>query len=121
MKLWRLPGLFLLRSATRELTAIRQQLAIQNTLLSRLADRFAPIDPETDPVIVRTETGISHADYADQALIEAYVARTHETTGHWPTDDEILTYLADEKTVDLHRRLIARDEEIAQRTREGRG
>lgn len=121
MKIWRLPGLLILRSLVRELTQIRQILAVQTTILNRLADHFAPIAPETDPAVVREETGVSHADLTDQALIESYVVRTHEATGHWATDDEILTYLSDEKTRDLHTRLIDRDREIAQRLREGRG
>lgn len=111
---WRLlPGLFLLRRTVRELTGIREQLTAQTALLARLADQFAPAQPVTDREVVRAETGLSYIDPIDLTLVQAYVARTEADTGHTPTDDEILIYLADEKTTDLHRRLIERDEEQA--------
>src|SRR3989304_323580 len=52
-------------------------------------------------------------------LIQPYAERTVRDTGHQPTDDEILSYLADEKTRDLHTRLIERDRE-AERLPPGR-
>jgi hypothetical protein len=121
VKIWRLPGLFLLRALVRELGQIRQLLAIQTQILGRLADRFAPITPETDPAVVKAETGVDYTDSSDQYLIQEYAARTYTATGHLPTDDEVLSYLADEKTRDLHQRLIDKDEELARLSREGRG
>ncbi len=120
VKIFRLPGLFLLRTLAREAAGIRQQLAIQNQLLSRLADKFAPLDPQTDPQIVSADTGVSYVDAADQALIQAYAARIFRDTGHLITDDEALSYLADEKTRDLHTRLTERDREVERLAREGR-
>jgi hypothetical protein len=121
VKIWRLPGLFVLRALVRELTQIRQTLALQTTILSRLADQFAPITPDTDPSVVKSETGVDYSDNSDQYLIQEYAARTYTATGHMPTDDEVLSYLADEKTRDLHQRLIDKDEELARLSREGRG
>jgi hypothetical protein len=65
-----------------------------------------------DRAEVAAETGVSYVDAADQALAQEYSLRTERDTGRPPTDDEILSYLADEKTVDLHERLLARDREL---------
>ena len=108
-----LPSLFLLRGAIRELRGIREQLARQTAAIERLAQHYAPADPDTDPAIVAADTGASFVDTVDSALILAYVERTKHDTGRMPTDDEILIYLADEKTRDLHERLTARDEALA--------
>jgi hypothetical protein len=112
MKLRLLPGLFLLRRLTRELTGIREQLTRQTDLLARLTDRLAPQDPATDRAIVAAETGVDYVDPVDSAIVLAYAERMRTEIGRDPTDDEILSYLADEKTIDLHERLIARDQEI---------
>lgn len=121
MKIGRLPSLFLLRSLIRELRGLREQQTITNTILLRLADHLAPITPVTDPDVVRVETGLSYDDPTDQAIMQDYAAKTYQSTGHWPTDDELMIYLADEKTRDLHARLVDRDAEIARLSREGRG
>lgn len=117
MKLWRVPSLLLLRTLLRELTAIRETMTRQTELLAQIADRFAPRDPQTDPEVVRAETGVDYIDPEDQALIQTFVARTVAATGHTPTDEEVLTYLADEKTRDLHQRLIDRAAEMDRLTR----
>jgi len=109
----------LFRRASRDLTDIAAALRVQNALLTRLADRFAPIDPPTERAEVREDTGVSHLDVNDALLALDYVARTQRDTGHVPDDDEVLIYLADEKTHDLHARLVARDGEL-ERLREGR-
>jgi hypothetical protein len=109
MRLRLLPGLFLLRRLVRELSGIREQLAHQHTLLARLADYLAPLPPVVDRETVAADTGLSYVDPVDQALLLAYSAQVQRDTGHAPTDDELLEYLADEKTVDLHTRLVARD------------
>lgn len=111
----RLPGLFLLRRLVRELSGIREQLTRQTDLLSRLAAQIAPVPPVVDRQMIAEETGLSYVDSADQAILLAYVERTERDTGHTPTEDELITYLADEKTQDLHQRLIARDRELAER------
>jgi hypothetical protein len=111
-RLLRLPGLWILRSLIRELRGIREQLTRQGDLLEQLAARYAPQPPVTDRETVARETGLDYVDPIDQALIQQYRERTESATGHAPTDDEILSYLADEKTKDLHERLIARDAEL---------
>lgn len=120
MKLRALPSLFLLRTLTRELHRIGDQLTRQTELLARLADHVAPLTPVTDRETVAQETGVDYVDPIDQALIQDFVRRTEGDLGHHPTDDEILSYLADEKTVDLHRRLLERDRERERRERERR-
>lgn len=111
MKLRWLPSLLLLRRFVRELGGIREALHRQNELLERLATHFVP----DLPLPTREEladTGVSYVDPVDQLLIQQYVARCENDTGRTPTDDEIITYLADEKTIDLHKRMIDRDREI---------
>lgn len=111
-------GLFVLRRLVRELSGIREQLTRQTDLLARLADQLAPPIITADPTVVQASTGVDHVDAADLALVQAYVDRTQHDTGHAPTDDEILDYLADEKTRDLHTRMIERDEAL-ERLRRG--
>jgi hypothetical protein len=112
MKLRILPSLFLFRSAFKELRGIREQLAQQNQLLTRLADHFAPDIPRATREEIAAETGVDYVDPTDQALLQAYVEKVQQSTGHVPTEDELVAYLADEKTIDLHQRLVARDREI---------
>lgn len=120
MKLFKLPGLLVLRSLTKELTQIRQLLAVQTQLLSRLADQFAPIEPIRDQAVVRAESGVDFIDSTDLFLIQEFTAKHYNATGHVPTDDEVLSYLADEKTRDLHTRMIQRADELERLDREGR-
>ena len=119
MRLRLLPGLFLLRRLIRELIGIREQMTQQTALLARLADQIAPQLPTVDRDTL-AETGLSFVDPIDQSLLLAYSARLERDTGHAPTDEELVTYLADEKTVDLHTRLIARDRELEQAATERR-
>jgi hypothetical protein len=107
-------GLGLLgRRLARELTGIRSALDDQNRLLTRLADRFAPRPAAQSSEDIRTLTGVDHVDQVELGLVLDYIARTRATTGHEPTEDEILCYLADEKTTDLHARLTERAQETA--------
>jgi hypothetical protein len=119
MRLRLLPGLFLLRRLIRELSGIREQLTQQTALLARLTQQIAPQLPTVDRETL-AETGLSFVDPIDQSLLLAYSARMERDTGHSPTDDELVTYLADEKTLDLHARLIARDRELDQLAEEHR-
>lgn len=120
-RLLRLPGLFLLRALVGELRGIRTQLTRQTDLLARLVEQVAPSPPQTDRAVVAADTGVDYVDPVDQALIQQYVARTEHDVGRAPTDEEIFDYLADEKTRDLHTRLIARDRELARRATERAG
>lgn len=111
-----------LRRALRVLDRIDQRLEAQHTLLVRLADHYAPqpAAPATGNAVA-ADTGVSFLDPVESALAAQYTARTRHDTGHDPTEEEVLTYLADEKTVDLQRRLAARDEELATRDARARG
>lgn len=115
----RLAAGLLLRRLSRDLSALVSALNTQNVYLGRLADRFAPLDPPTDRAEVRADTGVSTFDPTEAILAQEYVERTIRDTGHVPDDEEVLIYLADEKTTDLHRRLIEREGELA-RLREDR-
>jgi hypothetical protein len=120
MRLRLLPGLFLLRRLVRELSGIREQLTRQTDLLARLANQIAPPAPVVDRDVVAAETGLDYVDSVDQYLIQQFRERTLAGTGHLPDDDEVLNYLADEKTVDLHQRLNARDRELERLAEERR-
>lgn len=109
----RLAAALLLRRVARDLGRLTDALTEQNGYLRRLADRYAPIDPPTDRKEVRADTGVSHLDVDEAFLAQAYVERTLRDTGHMPDEEEILIHLADEKTLDLHTRLLAREGELA--------
>jgi hypothetical protein len=54
------------------------------------------------------------------SLALSFSERLERDTGHPPTDEELVAYLADEKTVDLHARLIARDRDLERAAQERR-
>lgn len=121
-KLGRTLGLGLLaRRVVRELAEVRAQLTRQNDLLERLADKFAPVTPQTDPRDVAATTGVDYLDATESMIALDYIARTETDTGHRPSDEEVLSYLADEKTVDLHARLIERERELERARADRRG
>lgn len=120
MKLRLLPGIFIIRRLVRELSGIREQLTRQTDLLARLADHVAPQLPTVDRETVAAETGLSFMDPVDMSLALSFSERLERDTGHPPTDEELVAYLADEKTVDLHARLIARDRELERAAQERR-
>jgi len=103
---------FTLRRLLRDARVIREQLTRQADLLERLANRIAPADPRTHPDDVRATTGLDYLDPVEAAMVEDYIARTRAALGRDPEGDEILTYLADERTSDLHARLIAREADL---------
>jgi hypothetical protein len=115
----RLAAALLYRRVSRDLSDIAASLRLQNVLLVRLVDRLAPADPTTERQEVRVDTGVSHLDVDEAGLAADYIARVQRDTGHVPDDEEVLIYLADEKTHDLQARLVARDVEL-QRLREAR-
>ena len=113
MKLPRLLGFGLLaRRVLRELAGVRAQLTRQNDLLERLAEHFAPTIPTTSPADIAATTGVDYLDPDELGIALDYRARTERDTGHRPSDEEVLSYLVDEKTVDLHARLIEREREL---------
>ena len=109
-----------MRAVVRELQEMRRQLARQTAALERVADRVAPSVPVTDTKEVAATTGVDHLDPTEMGMVLDYVARTETATGHRPSEEEILIYLADEKTVDLHARLRERERELDQLTADRR-
>ena len=108
----RLVSALLLRRVVSHLSGIETALTRQNDLLHRLADHFAPIAAVPDRESVKVDTGVSFLDSTDAGLALDYIERTLRDTGHTPDEEEILIYLADEKTHDLHQRLVAREAEL---------
>lgn len=111
----------LVRRLLRDLDRVAASLERQNALLLRLVDHLAPVDPADSRTRaeVHADTGVSHLDATEAALAQAFILRTQRDTGHVPDDDEVLIYLADEKTHDLHQRLVQRDADLS-RLREAR-
>ena len=112
----RFASALLLRRLSADLGRIAIALDVQTQLLARLADRFAPrvIDQSPgDRATVKADTGVTHLDPVDAGLALDFIARTQAHTGHVPDEEEILIYLADEKTHDLATRLSQRDEELS--------
>lgn len=110
----KLAGVWLLRRLLRELARMVAVQERQTELLGRLVDHLVP--PRPSRAVVHADTGVSHLDEVEAGLALAYVDRTRAATGHVPDDDEILLHLADEKTIDLHARLTAREAELTRLT-----
>lgn len=111
----RFAAALLLRRISADLARIALALDAQTQLLGRLADRFAPAvltQSPSDRATVTADTGVTHLDPVDAGLALDFIARTQTATGHIPDDEEILIYLADEKTHDLATRLSQRDDEL---------
>ncbi len=104
----------LLRAIVRELSGIRLQLTRQGDLLERFAEHNGLGPPATVRVSPAdlADTGISFLDPIERGLVEDYIAKTATDTGREPTEDEILSYLADEKTTELHARLRQREAQL---------
>lgn len=107
-----LAGALLLRRLSRSLDGVRAELAQQNALLARLTDHFCPLPPPLERDLVRADTGVTHLDPIEMGLSLDYIEKTRADTGHVPDEEEILVYLADEKTRDLQTRLAAREDEL---------
>lgn len=112
---------WLIRRLFGEVRAIRVQLERQNDLLERLANTLAPVAPTADPKEIAAVTGVDHLDATELQVALNYIARTERDTGHTPTDDEVLSYLADERTVDLYARLEQRERERERLAADRRG
>lgn len=117
-----LGGGLLLRAVATELKGIRLQLTRQADALAQLATYFAPpvLPEKPDPSVV-DGTGLSYLDANEMMLALDYIDRTERALHKVPTEDEVLTYLADERTVDLQIRLRQREEELLMRDRDRRG
>jgi hypothetical protein len=110
-----LRGGFLLRAAVRELVGIRRELERQTQAMERLVAQFAPetkipVGSKVDSTAVGelVDTGVSFLDPLEAAIVEDYVEKVQHDLGRSPDADEVITYLADEKTQSLHERLKAR-------------
>jgi hypothetical protein len=113
----RLAGAFLLRRLTRDLSAISAALDRQNVLLARLVDHLCPAPPDDAPTVATsTDTGVTFLDPIEMGLSLDYIQKMRAATGHTPDDEEILVYLADEKTHDLHLRMAEREADLARLT-----
>lgn len=101
----------LLRRLITELGGIRAQLTRQGDLIEAWMQAAGVVIParlqQGSPQDLR-DTGPSFLDPVEQGIVEDYVARTTNDTGRAPTEDEVLSYLADEKTISLHARLKER-------------
>jgi len=93
----------LFRRVSRQLDRIGEALTAQNVLLARLADHFAPIPPPTEDL--QHHTSIDFLNQVEAAQVLDYIGRYTEEQGIAPTEDEVLRYLADEATTDLHERM----------------
>lgn len=105
-------GAFLLRSVVKELRGIREQLTRQTDLLEEWSLKMGVVPASviaanaTDQAL--DDSGVSFVDAVEQQIAAEYVQRVQTENGRQPTDEEILRYLADEKTLDLHARLTER-------------
>lgn len=110
------------RLFAQEARGLRHELARTNDLLERLVAVHAPpLSDALSPDELATATRADHVDENDAVLAAHFVQLTERTEGRTPTDDEILTYLSDEKTVELHERLLARDQEMRERVERRQG
>lgn len=116
----KLTAALLLRRMSRDLREIASALAVQNGLLARIADHIAPATALPSRESVQQDTGLSFLDDHEAAAALAYIERTAKDTGHLPDEEEVLVYLADEKTQSLQQRLIERDEQLQRLAQERR-
>jgi len=109
----RMAAAIYLRRVARDLSRVAAALDRQTDVLARLADHFAPpalVPP--DRKTLNADTAVSFLDPIEAGLALDFVAKITTATGHSPDDEEILTYLADEKTTDLQKRLAERELEL---------
>jgi hypothetical protein len=107
-------GGLLARRLVRSLDRMAGALEQQNLLLARLADHFCPpVVAPPQPKDLRAElSAISHLDVDEAYLAQEYIGKTERQTGYSPSEDEVLIYLADEKTQVLHERLQQRSADV---------
>lgn len=98
---------FLVRRLAKTLDRIDQHLVEQNTLLLRLANQFAPQPPAAEDL--SAQSSVDFLNSHEAGVVLSYIERTIREVGRQPTEEEILTYLADEATTDLVARLAGPD------------
>lgn len=99
---------FASRRLIRALEGINAGISAQNALILRLADQFAPKVPEN----VESDTGASFLREDELVTVMDYKDRTYRETGHLPTDEEAVAYLAELKTHDLVEKLSERERQL---------
>jgi hypothetical protein len=97
VKFPRLGGLFQTRRLIRALESLAASQRQQTILLQRLADRFTPDVAEIlDETVVKGVTAITYSRDAEQVAIQAFTQTVYASTGHMPTEQEVIDFL-DEK------------------------
>jgi hypothetical protein len=97
------------RSLVRELKGLRLSIEAQNALLTRLADHFAPPTEAATPVDERA-VSVDHLNEVEMGLVLAYVERFRADFGQSPTEEDIVAYLAEDRTVALQQALSERSD-----------
>lgn len=94
--------------AVEALVAAQQE---QNGLLRRLADEYAPVPPAVGVVEQKrqqAEDAVTFLDPNEMADILNYREKVKEQTGHEPTEDECIAWLAERETLAWTEKLIDR-------------
>lgn len=104
---WRSP--FAARRLLRSLDRLVGAVEAQTVLLVRLADHFAP----AVPIGATPDDSVSYTDEGEMITALDYIERTRVATGHTPSDDEVIAYIAEEHTQALQSRLNERAELLA--------
>ena len=86
------------RRGLRALERIAAALETQTALLTRMAEVVAPQPAEPTSL---QDTGVTFCNEAELARITSFVERTTRETGHVPSDDEVLRWLAAEAQADV--------------------
>lgn len=89
----------LTRRTLRTLERIAAAQEAQTALLRQLAATLAPPHVEAPAT---PDTGPSFLDELEQAKVLGYIQKMQDETGHVPTDEEILAWLASEETMGLY-------------------
>lgn len=112
-----LARVLLLRRGVQALDRLADAVDRQTLLLEKLATHLLPVIPTAASKVELSDTGVSYHDPLEAAITEEYVERVTREMGRAPTEEEILSYLADEKTVSLHARLKERETLLRQQPR----
>lgn len=113
-----IPRGLLLRRTLRALEAIVDQQTRQTLLFEQVAAHLLPKAPAAADARAIAETGVSYHDPLEAAIVEGYAEKVQRDLGRAPSEEEILSYLADEKTMSLHARLKEREALLRDRQQE---
>lgn len=87
----------LLRNSYRELKALRAAVEAQNVLLTRVCNHLLPVPAAPDSSDADSGA-VDHLDPFELGLALEYEAKMRQSVGRDPTDEEIIAFLAEEKT-----------------------